>query len=132
MRRIFLVDDDPLFVSLVRRTFETIDQTLDIQIFADGELAIVHIDGIAAQPDQLPDLIFLDLNMPVMDGWEFLDRYSADHPALANKIGLYILSSTISPEDITHSLRYPFIRGFLIKPLDKARAAEILSAGYMR
>jgi CheY-like chemotaxis protein len=127
MRRIFLVDDDPLFVSLLRKTFETIDPTLEIHIFGDGELAITHIDGIAAQPESLPDLIFLDLNMPVMDGWEFLDRYATDHPALTSTIDLYILSSTISPEDITHSSKYPFIREFLIKPLDKARAAEILS-----
>ncbi|HTR31701.1 MAG TPA: hypothetical protein VMH27_20655, partial [Puia sp.] len=77
-------------------------------------------------PDALPEFIFLDLNMPVLDGWGFLEAYSAIWDKLDKNISLYILSSTISSDDIARALAYPVTKGFLIKPLDKAKMEAIL------
>jgi len=126
MNKVLLIDDDPVFVLLARKILETIDDTLLIDVFADGELAINYINTVKDDPDALPEFIFLDLNMPVLDGWGFLEAYSAIWDKLDKNISLYILSSTISSDDIARALAYPVTKGFLIKPLDKAKMEAIL------
>lgn len=127
MKRILLIDDDPIFVFLIKKTLQTIDNTLMIDIFSDGEKAIDYIYAIKESRLLLPDIIFLDLNMPILDGWGFLDQYSLISEQLSKKIELYILSSSISPEDVRHASDYPVILDYLIKPLEKSRIADILS-----
>src|ERR1700743_118685 len=114
MKRVYLVDDDPIFVFLVKKILETVNSSLIIEIFRDGDMAITHLETIKDDPQLLPDLIFLDLNMPVLDGWGFLDQYATMHDKLTKDPTLYILSSTISTEDITRAVNYRLIRGFLI------------------
>jgi CheY-like chemotaxis protein len=127
MKRILLIDDDPIFVFLLKKALQTIDSTLTIDIFSDGEKAISYLYSIKDSETLVPDIIFLDLNMPVLDGWGFLDEYSVLSEQLGKKIELYILSSSISPEDVRHASDYPVIMDYLIKPLEKSRIADILS-----
>ena len=64
------------------------------------------------------DLIFLDLNMPVMGGWEFLDHFSGEpYKALFNNIKVIVLSSTIDPHDIEKANTYPMVLQFMSKPI---------------
>jgi CheY-like chemotaxis protein len=127
MKRIFLIDDDPIFVFLAMKILETVDKTVKIDIFADGELAIDHLNAVRQIKELLPDIIFLDLNMPVLDGWGFLEQYSVIYSGLIKEIKLYILTSSISPEDIAHASEYPLISGYLIKPMEKEKMEEIVS-----
>jgi CheY-like chemotaxis protein len=127
MKKILLIDDDPIFVFLAKKILETVDKTAKIEIFPDGELAIGHIYSIKNNRALLPDIIFLDLNMPVLDGWGFLDQYAVIYSGLIKKIRLYILTSSISPEDIGHASEYPLISGYLVKPINKEKMAEIVS-----
>jgi len=127
MKRIFLIDDDPIFVFLAMKILETVDKTVKIDIFADGELAIDHLNAVKQFNELLPDIIFLDLNMPVLDGWGFLEQYSVIYSGLIKEIKLYILTSSISPEDIAHASEYPLISGYLIKPMEKEKMEEIVS-----
>jgi CheY-like chemotaxis protein len=124
--RIFLIDDDPIFVFLVRRIIESVDSSLEICQFPDGELAINYLTTAGADPGQLPDIIFLDLSMPVLDGWEFLEEFHGLRPKLDKKIALYIVSSSISPEDLERSKRDPMVIDFLIKPLDRDTVADVM------
>lgn len=126
MKTVYLIDDDPVFLYLAQRIIQTIDPTLTIATFADGELAMNRLKEIHNDQDLLPDIIFLDLNMPVMDGWEFLQNYTRFYQGAPGDIALYILSSTISPEDIERAKQYPVVLDFLIKPVDKQRLAKIL------
>ena len=66
-----------------------------------------------------PKLIFLDLNMPVMDGWEFLDIFSTEEYKYYHNTKIIILSSTIDPEDLKKSKKYPMVIDFLSKPISK-------------
>jgi CheY-like chemotaxis protein len=66
-----------------------------------------------------PQLIFLDLNMPVMGGWEFLDSFSTSDYSDYNSTKVIILSSTIDPEDLEKSKKYPMVIDFLSKPISK-------------
>lgn len=127
-----MVDDDPIFVFLIRKVIETIDAAAGIEVFPDGELAISRIAGLLQEPALLPDFIFLDLNMPVLDGWGFLDQYSGIRDGFPKNIVLYIISSTISPAEIERAGEFPFISGLIIKPPDKGLIEEILTGNATR
>jgi CheY-like chemotaxis protein len=95
--------------------------------FSDGELAIDHLRTICGDSTSLPDIIFVDLSMPVMDGWEFLDEYTQLQSKLSKSIELFIVSSSISPQEVERSKTYPAVLDFLIKPVAKGKIAEIMS-----
>ena len=126
MSTIYLIDDDSIFVYLLAKIIETIDSSATVQVFGDGEAALDYITGNREDAALMPDFIFLDLNMPVMDGWEFLEQYGAIYREGSKEVFLYILSSTISAADIERMGKYPVIREFLVKPPEKSAIAEII------
>jgi CheY-like chemotaxis protein len=127
VKTIFLIDDDPVFVFLTKRLLSGVNIGCQIKVFQDGELAIDRLKEISGDSSLLPDIIFVDLSMPVMDGWEFLDEYSALAPKMAKQIELFIVSSSISPQEVERSKTYSQVADFLIKPVAKGKLAEILS-----
>jgi CheY-like chemotaxis protein len=109
---IFLVDDDPINNLINRRLLGKVGIGDRIDEFLSGEKALEKI--IELNPnDSL--LIFLDINMPVINGWEFLDRYGEIFPNRVDKI--VILSSSIDFQDRQRANEYPIVSGFLEKPL---------------
>ena len=83
-------------------------------MFSQAELAIKAISENA----NLPDYIFLDINMPVMDGWEFMDELSKMATAKLNNLHIYILTSSLDPSDYSKAELSPLIQGFISKPLE--------------
>lgn len=128
MKSIFLVDDDPLFVFLTRMIISSTGTTSEISEFRDGQMALDFLNNNANSPELLPDIIFLDLSMPVMDGWEFLKEYVLFEPSLKKRITLYIVSSSISPHEVERAKTFRVVSDFLIKPLEEGRIAEIINA----
>jgi CheY-like chemotaxis protein len=127
MKTIFLIDDDPVFVYLTKKIICSVNGGCEIMEFSDGELAIDHLRTICGDSTSLPDIIFVDLSMPVMDGWEFLDEYTQLQSKLSKSIELFIVSSSISPQEVERSKTYPAVLDFLIKPVAKGKIAEIMS-----
>jgi len=126
MKKVYLIDDDDIFVFLTKKTILKVSPDIDVEVFSDGLQAITHIKEVAANPEELPDIIFLDLNMPVMDGWEFLAEYQDIYTSLARKNELYIVSSSISPHEMERSRNISSVSEFIIKPLVKEKFLEIL------
>ena len=114
---IFLVDDDPIQNMLTSKLIETADATTEYRVFQNGEEAIQAIDAKSR-----PEIILLDINMPIMDGWEFLDAYSS----YRNKAKVYILTSSNMQEDRNKAEEYDCIAGYLTKPIGLAQIKEIL------
>ena len=127
MKNIFLIDDDPIFVFLTRKIISSTAATSEISEFSDGQTAIDFLNAIADSPELLPDIIFLDLSMPVMDGWQFLQEYILLEPGLKKRITLYIVSSSISPHEVERSKTFQVVSDFLIKPLEEGKIAEIIN-----
>ena len=129
---VFLVDDDKLFVFLTKKTIEaskTIEvENISTQIkeFNDGQEAIMYLKQISGNEELLPDIIFLDLSMPIMDGWEFLEEYILLEPKIGKKIKLFIFTSSISPHDIERAKNISVVSDFIIKPLLKEKFIEML------
>lgn len=126
-KNIFLIDDDKLFVFLTKKSIQETDIVAHIKEFGDGQAAIEYIKEIASDAEQLPDIIFLDLSMPIMDGWEFLKEYIVIQPTFGKKVDLYIFSSSISPHDIERANNIGAVADFIIKPLKKDKIREILT-----
>lgn len=109
---IFLVDDDPINNLINRRLLGKAGIGLRIEEFLSAQEALEKIKDLAEDKTLL---IFLDINMPVLNGWEFLDAYGAVYPKRADTI--VILSSSIDYQDRQKAQEYPIVSGFLEKPL---------------
>lgn len=127
LKTVFIVDDDKLFVFLTKKTIQVTNLVANITEFGDGLAAMEYLKQIAGNNQLLPDIIFLDLSMPVMDGWEFLEEYSSLEPIFDKKIKLYVFSSSISPHDIERAKYFKVVTDFIIKPLAKEKVIELLN-----
>lgn len=122
--KILCVDDDPITLMLCRKVVEKVEFAKEIIIANNGEEAILYFDNLFEDRKNnndiiYPKLVLLDLNMPVMDGWEFLESYiSKDYHNIFDSTRFIVLSSSIDPYDINRSKTYPII-GFLSKPVTK-------------
>ncbi len=116
-QRYIVVDDDATNNMICEFTIKRIDKEADIRLFIKPEDALAYIKKEYGKTNRgLPAVLFLDLNMPTMTGWEFLDVFKEFDKSVKNQFTIYILSSSIEdfPEE---AVKYPFIAGFLSKPL---------------
>jgi CheY-like chemotaxis protein len=116
---IFLVDDDPINNLINKRLLSKTRISQKIQEFLGGEDALVRLKEV---PDSSQLLIFLDINMPVLNGWEFLNKYLDSFPNRKDKI--IILSSSIDFQDRQRAQEYEIVSGFLEKPLTLEKIAS--------
>lgn len=122
--KILCVDDDPITLMLCKKVVERVEFAKEIITAENGVEAIEYFDTLFEESkvnDAIvyPKLVLLDLNMPVMDGWEFLETYiRKDYDNIFTSTRFIVLSSSIDPYDINRSKTYPVI-GFLSKPITK-------------
>lgn len=128
LKIIALVDDDAIFRFLEQKVLEFSGYQGEFLHFADGEKAATFLESHIDSPDTLPDMVLLDLNMPMADGWFFLERLRNLQYNLAKAPMVYILSSSIDPEDIARSRTYEQVSDYLMKPLTIEKASELLEA----
>ncbi len=131
---ILCVDDDPITLMLCKMVVSKAGFAKEIVTAQNGEEAIDYFDEIklnnlGSEIKRYPELIFLDLNMPVMGGWEFLDHFTqSDYEAIFPKTKVLVLSSTIDPQDIDKAKKYPMVLDFLSKPITKEMLADLKRA----
>jgi CheY-like chemotaxis protein len=120
---ILFIDDDTITLMLCKMVISKSLFSKEIVTAKNGKEALQYFNTLkqANTNAQLskPQLIFLDLNMPVMSGWEFLDSFSTPEYSEFNNTKVIILSSTIDPEDLEKSNKYPMVIDFLSKPISK-------------
>jgi CheY-like chemotaxis protein len=124
--QIAIVDDDKIFQLITNKTLNTIEQVGHIWQFYNGEEALMYLQDHAAQPDQLPDILLLDINMPVVDGWTFLKDYFPLHNQLSKPISIHMVSSSIDPKDIERAQGTPLVQEYIIKPISKDKILDVI------
>ncbi len=117
---ILLIDDDPINNIVNNKLLHKFDSSLRIIEFLSARNALKHLQN---QENKLPDIILLDINMPEMNGWEFLKAY--EPLGLACK--LFLLTSSIAHEDIQKAKEFKVVQGFLTKPLEDDKIRRIFS-----
>jgi CheY-like chemotaxis protein len=93
-----------------------------------GKQALELLTEAKDDASKLPDIILLDINMPVMNGWQFLDEYSRRKIDPEGKCAIFMLSSSVYSDDINRAHAYPDVKGFVCKPLNVAKIRELFSA----
>jgi CheY-like chemotaxis protein len=123
LNKILCVDDDPITLMLCKKVILKSEFSNQIEIAKNGKEALNYFDSLInekVEKNAFPELIFLDLNMPVMDGWEFLEEFNKNkYKNLFNKTKIIILSSTVDPKDINKSKNYSIVINFIAKPITK-------------
>ncbi len=122
---VYIIEDDPISVILAKKRVELHPAFDNSLTFANGQEALNHLQSVIQDHGKLPNLILLDLNMPVMDGWRFLDSVTAI--PLSAHIPTFILSSSIHPNDIARSKSFKMVEGFISKPLTQVSMDDIVN-----
>jgi two-component system chemotaxis response regulator CheY len=112
-----LVDDDSLCNVISTMMLENAFGEVDIKAFTKPEEALEFIEREYAE-NSCPTILFLDINMPRIDGWQFLERYEKFSQEVKQQIKIYILSSSINRKDKIKAESDKNVEGFISKPLD--------------
>lgn len=119
INKVYLVDDDEINNFICTNILRKISFCDDVVAYESGTEAIDALKNATKNgQDDLPDVIFLDINMPIMNGWDFLEEFKILKPEISKKVSLFMLSSSIYQADVEKSKQYDDVIDFVTKPLN--------------
>ncbi|MBE9585851.1 response regulator [Mucilaginibacter sp. JRF] len=119
-----MIDDNPVEHLIMQKMFDHYEVFQNTSHSSNGADIIAWMKENCEDEDNLPDLIFLDLNMP-FSGWQFLTELSEIKDVLCKQPVIYILSSSIDRDEQSRAQKYPFVKGFMSKPVSKQQLYDI-------
>ena len=134
--KVLCVDDDTISLTISQLLLKRTGFAAEVDTVIDGSEALEYFEDLFANnPDPVknaPELILLDINMPVMNGWEFLQEYTPHYLDRLSNTRIIILSSTIDPEDFALAKQYPVVMQFISKPLSIEHLEELKSSEFLK
>jgi CheY-like chemotaxis protein len=121
---VYVVEDDLITAKITEVHLQQHAAFGQVLRYQNGQPALEALLRSSAQQAPLPDLILLDLNMPVMDGWEFLDALAKQ--TWQRHLPVCVLTSSIQPDDLTKAIAYPAVKGYFSKPVNTAVLNDIV------
>jgi CheY-like chemotaxis protein len=122
-----IIDDDPIFIYGTKRLMKEVDFCDTVIVYNNGKEAIEGLTNISAAGKKLPRVIFLDLNMPVMNGWEFLEDFMKIPNKNQEDIIVYIISSSVDPRDLERVQHYKIVNNYILKPITPTDLQNLLA-----
>jgi CheY-like chemotaxis protein len=124
-KHVLLIDDNEADNYISKFVINESGLAKKISMATSAVEALDYLASLKGNADEFPDLIFLDIRMPVMDGFEFLENFMQFPEAMNQQCAVIMLSSSNDQKDIERSLNYPVVKNFFTKPLE----AEMLNFG---
>nr|WP_315133002.1 response regulator [uncultured Flavobacterium sp.] len=115
---IWVVDDDAIYQVIINKIIKRSEMFSASSSFKNGKEAVSALHKIIENTELIPDIILLDINMPVMDGWEFMEEIKTIKSQIDKKIIIYIVSSSIAVEDKNKSKEFKDVFAFISKPVN--------------
>ncbi len=119
--RFWIIDDDDIFLFGAKRMIQKTSFTCELRTFQNPEEALATL--LKCTTENLPELIFLDINMPIIDGWDILDAIQDN--AMADKFKIFVTTSSIDPQDTIRIENHPLITGHIEKPISIEKLGDL-------
>jgi CheY-like chemotaxis protein len=121
-----IIDDDPIFIYGIQRHLKTNQFCTEIIVYENGKKAYDSLKEKHENDLKLPDLILLDINMPIWDGWQFLDEFVK--MPIQQKIVIFVVSSSVLQEDFEKAKSYELVSNFIVKPITEEKIKESIES----
>ncbi|MGL2966405.1 response regulator [Flavobacterium sp. XGLA_31] len=126
---VFVVDDDKIFHFIIKKLLASSNIDVTPAFFENGLQAIEGIKNKLQNGETPPDLILLDINMPVLDGWQFLEEFKILKEQIQKEIAIYIISSSDNTVDIDRAKDFEEeVTDYYLKPVTVEAIRSIFSA----
>lgn len=128
INRLAVIDDDSVDQMAVERYCKIGQLADDVVAFHDAESAIHYLSNAGSNIEKIPDVIFLDINLPKLDGWDFLAEYEAIAPKLGKNVAIYMFSSSISELDTAKARNSKWVKDYIYKPISLEKLKRVLGS----
>ncbi|WP_183556866.1 response regulator [Mucilaginibacter sp. SP1R1] len=122
-----IIDNNNTYVYGFKKLISLKDLNSQVSHFNNGSEAIIHLKD-PLNINNLPDVIFLDISMPIMDGWEFINKFAEIKSQLGKKISIYILTASVDVNDVERAKNISEISEYIFKPMAKQRLMQIFDS----
>ena len=130
LQRYIVVDDDRMNNMVSKFIIQRHNKEAEIQLYTDPELALSEIFQLSSDADdKRQTIVLLDINMPMMNGWEFLEQFKSLGMDISQQFRIYMISSSIDPRDINRAADHRLISGFFSKPLNTEHLKMVAADG---
>lgn len=130
LSNLWIIDDDPMTSFYIKRLAELGELAGIISIYNKAQGAVDYLLHHKKSNDHLPDIILLDIYMPELDGWGFLEAFQKISDQLSKKIEVYIISSSYHPKDVNRAKLIPEVKDYLQKPVTIEALREIVTTAH--
>ncbi|MBA4746888.1 MAG: response regulator [Muricauda sp.] len=127
---IWLIDDDEVYVHVTKKVLDHLSENIAVVSFDDGENAITQLKKCIQEDLELPGIILLDINMPVLDGWGFLAEFQKLKANLTSSIKIYMVTSSKDQRDRSKAKEFKELSDYLVKPVFEDQLVTILTDCY--
>ncbi|MBU0696747.1 MAG: response regulator [Bacteroidetes bacterium] len=114
-----IIDDDEVYIYSVIKLIKSKGLCGNLMVFKSGFEALNHLKSIIKTPNLLPDIILLDINMPKMDGWQFVEEFNKLNSKTGKKVIIHIVSSSIDVRDESKANSLSVISNYYFKPVTR-------------
>ncbi|WP_343488191.1 response regulator [Allomuricauda sp. d1] len=123
----WVIDDDEIYLFWTTKMIRELELSENILVYHDGQQAIEELKAINTAGEKFPEVILLDINMPIMNGWDFLEEFVKIPHQNDTKVLVYVVSSSIAQEDLERAKQFDVVHNYILKPLTVEQLKEVMA-----
>jgi two-component SAPR family response regulator len=125
MGKVMIIDDESIDCLILTKLIEKVDDSVSVECFSSPTKAMEYLNTLYANGEAWPSHIFIDVNMPLLNGFEFIEQYLSFPTNVYTSTKHFILSSSLYWEDKKRANSYSIISEYLVKPITVEKAIKL-------